>query len=148
MKVNRRIVIGGAFLIVFGVVAFINFGRTITPYVSFAEARASDRAVQVAGFPDHPGASFDMENGYFLFDMTNEEGETMSVRYKGAEPGNFSQAQSVVVIGRYEGGDLNASQILVKCPSKYESQGDEHPGEGDESPTGANAVATGATETD
>jgi cytochrome c-type biogenesis protein CcmE len=148
MKVNRRIIIGGAFLIVFGVVAFLNFGRTITPYVSFAEARGSERAVQVAGFPDHAGASFDMEKGMFLFTMTNEEGEDMSVCYKGAEPGNFSQAQSVVVIGRYDEGMFNASQILVKCPSKYESQGTEHPGGAGAKPDGANAVATSAAETD
>jgi len=147
MKANRRILIGGALLIAFGVVAFLNFGSTITPYVSFAEARASDRAVQVAGFPDHAGTSFDMENGLFHFTMTNEEGETMAVNYEGAEPGNFSQAQSVVVIGRYEEGVFNASQILVKCPSKYESQGDTHPGEAGSSPSGANAVATSATET-
>ncbi len=148
MKANRRIVIGGALLVVFGVVAFLNFGRTITPYVSFAEARASDRAVQVAGFPDHQGADFDMQSGLFQFTMTNEEGESMAVHYAGAEPGNFSQAQSVVVIGRYDGDVFNASQILVKCPSKYESEGETHPGMDEAAPAGANAVATSATETD
>ncbi len=131
MKINRRILIGAVALAVFGTLAFLNLNKTITPYVSFTEARASERPVQVAGFPDHPNARFDRNTGKFLFTMTDENGEAMNVSYEGARPGNFDQAQSVVVVGRYHRGTLEASQILVKCPSKYaaeEQEGMHHPG--------------------
>ena len=60
--------------------------------------------------------------------MRNEAGELMPVVYKGVEPGNFDQAETVVVVGRYADGVFQASQILVKCPSKYEARGESHPG--------------------
>jgi len=124
MKSNRRLLVGMAALAVFGTVAFLNFRNTMAPYVSFAEARASTGAVQVGGFPDHPRARFDMVNGTFHFSMKDEHGEEMRVSYAGAKPGNFDQAEKVVVVGRFENGTLNAAQILVKCPSKYEAEAD------------------------
>lgn len=109
-------------LLVFGAVAFMNLKDTMTPYVSFAEARAATSAVQVGGFPDHQRARFDPDTGRFLFSMSNDEGEQLQVAYAGAKPGNFDQAEKVVVVGRLDGDVLEASQILVKCPSKYEDE--------------------------
>jgi cytochrome c-type biogenesis protein CcmE len=122
-------------LVVFGAVAFMNLNQTMAPYVTFSEARASERAVQVAGFPDHALARFDPGRSEFRFEMRNEAGELMPVAYKGVKPGNFDQAETVVVVGRYAEGVFQASQILVKCPSKYEARGESHPG----------APATGTT---
>lgn len=120
MKRNLRTIIGVSILAVFGVLAFLNFNKTIAPYVPFAEARAADGAVQVAGFPDHTRARFDAGSGLFLFSMEDEEGDVMQVEFAGVKPGNFDQAEKVVAIGRYEGNTFKASQILVKCPSKYD----------------------------
>jgi cytochrome c-type biogenesis protein CcmE len=115
-----RVVVAIAILAVFGTLAFLNFNKTVAPYVPFAEARMASGAVQVAGFPDHQAARFDPAQGLFLFEMKNDDGDVMRVSYAGAKPGNFDQAEKVVVIGRYEGGVFQASQILVKCPSKYD----------------------------
>jgi cytochrome c-type biogenesis protein CcmE len=124
MKKHRRLIIAGLALIAFGTVAFLNLKSTMAPYVTFAEARTSTGAVQVGGFPNHQAASFDMQKGLFLFTMKNDDGEQMPVEYAGAKPGNFDQAERVVVIGRYEEGTFQADQILVKCPSKYEAETD------------------------
>jgi len=145
MKGKRRLIIGLVVLGVFGALAAKNMNRTITPYVSFAEAKASDRPVQVAGFPDHPKAYFDTSSGLFRFNMTDENGQVMPVSFKGARPGNFDQAQSVVVVGRYQQGTLQASQILVKCPSKYQAEeeaGMHHPGATGSPDAGATDSAT------
>ena len=120
MSPKVRLGVGLAALVVFGALALINFNSTLAAYVSFAEARSSSSAVQVAGFPDHQGASFDTETGEFLFTMTDEESSVMQVSFKGVKPGNFDQAEKVVVVGSYEEGVLKATQILVKCPSKYD----------------------------
>jgi cytochrome c-type biogenesis protein CcmE len=123
MKGNLRIYLGVLVLVVFGTLAFLNFNRTVAPYVSFAEAReAGGSAVQVAGFPHHRQAAFAAEEGVFTFPMENEEGELMEVAFRGVKPGNFDQAEKVVVIGRYQDGTFEASQILVKCPSKYDDE--------------------------
>jgi cytochrome c-type biogenesis protein CcmE len=115
-------------LVVFGAVAFMNLNKTMAPYVTFTEAKASERAVQVAGFPNHAKARFDPGRSEFRFEMRNDAGDLMPVAYRGVKPGNFDQAETVVVVGRYAEGVFQASQILVKCPSKYEARGDQHPG--------------------
>jgi cytochrome c-type biogenesis protein CcmE len=46
----------------------------------------------------------------------------MPVQYHGVIPGNFDQATMVVAIGRYKGDHFEAEQLLVKCPSKYQTE--------------------------
>ncbi len=47
----------------------------------------------------------------------------LPVVYKGVKPDTFEQGESVVAEGRLgSDGVFQASNILVKCPSKYESQ--------------------------
>jgi cytochrome c-type biogenesis protein CcmE len=113
-------ILGIVALAVFGSLAFLNFNRTLARYVSFPEARAATSAVQVAGFPDHGKATFDPGSGEFAFVLDDGEGDVMHVVYRGVKPGNFDQAEKVVVVGKYQDNVLTASQILVKCPSKYD----------------------------
>lgn len=122
MMRNPKLILGVVGLLAFGTVAFLNLRSTMTPYVSFAEARAATGAVQVGGYPDHARARFEPETGLFRFSMSNDDGEQLQVSYAGAKPGNFDQAEKVVVVGRLDGNVLEASQILVKCPSKYEDE--------------------------
>jgi cytochrome c-type biogenesis protein CcmE len=118
---RRKILIGGAIIVVFLALGMLSFKKSLTPYVSFSEARTAGRTVQVKGYPDHVNARFDPRRKAFVFPMTNEAGEILNVAYRGAKPGNFDQAVSVVAIGRYRGDALESDQLLVKCPSKYES---------------------------
>ncbi len=120
MKKHIRWIVGGLLLAGFGGFAFVSFNRSIAPYVPFAEARTLGGSVQVAGFPDHQASNFDTGAGTFSFVMKDEAGDQMPVVYAGVKPGNFDQAEKVVVVGRYEGNTLHADQILVKCPSKYD----------------------------
>ena len=52
--------------------------------------------------------------------IIDERGSSLPVQYGGTKPGNFDQADQVVVIGRYQEGVFLADQLLVKCPSKYQ----------------------------
>jgi cytochrome c-type biogenesis protein CcmE len=40
----------------------------------------------------------------------------------GGKPNNFDIATSIVVKGKYSGDYLHATEILTKCPSKYEGK--------------------------
>ena len=118
---NRKLILGGAVIALGMAGALFSFQKSLTPYVSFAEAREAGRVVQVKGAPDHAGARLDPEKKAFCFTMTEASGATMDVIFRGPKPGNFEQAESVVAIGQFRSGTLEADQILVKCPSKYES---------------------------
>ncbi len=107
------------------IVGFIAFGAgafkaSLTPYVTFAQARAAQEAVQVAGKLVHGSSSYDETSGMLSFLLEDEKGDRMKVRFAGTKPGNFEEATQIVVIGRYTDGVLMAEKLLVKCPSKYQ----------------------------
>jgi cytochrome c-type biogenesis protein CcmE len=54
---------------------------------------------------------------FILIDNNNEE---FSVVYQNAKPQDFDKSEQVVVIGRVRDKVFVASDILMKCPSKYE----------------------------
>jgi len=96
------------------------FKSNLTPYVSFAQARATADAVQVAGKLVAGSDAFNEGESRLLFTLVDDHGETLRVAYKGLRPGNFKEAIQVVAIGRFQGGLLQAEKLLVKCPSKYQ----------------------------
>lgn len=90
--------------------------------------RTADR-VQIAGtWVKEKGSSYNSTTDEFRFTIRDEKGSEMPVvlgRGGGGKPNNFELAVSLVVTGQVEGGTLKASNIMTKCPSKYESKGEE-----------------------
>jgi cytochrome c-type biogenesis protein CcmE len=72
---------------------------------------------------------YDTGNNTFTFYMRDEDKRIAQVVLDGAKPNNFDIATSVVAKGRYENGVFHASEVLTKCPSKYEGnpEGEDHP---------------------
>lgn len=105
--------------------AFVGFGltafqKTLTPYLSFDEASKSKGVVQVMGALDKTSDRYDTSKQELSFDIMDPQGHRMPVMYRGIRPGNFKDAISIVAIGRYQGGRIEAEKLLVKCPSKYQ----------------------------
>ena len=117
-----------------------SFRKTMTPYISFAEARQSAGMVQVNGVLADKNYVANRDEQFLEFQLKDETGDVMRVEYRGVIPGNFDQATSIVAIGRHAGDHFEADQLLVKCPSKYQTEmeqkfggeaaypGGEHPG--------------------
>lgn len=114
--------IGIAVIIIFSIYALSAFGSSVTPYVTFRESFDSSRNVQVMGYLTLEEARYDLEKGHLEFELDDIEGTRVRVHYNGAKPANFENAESIVVVGRYDGATevFQAEKILVKCPSKYE----------------------------
>jgi cytochrome c-type biogenesis protein CcmE len=55
----------------------------------------------------------------FEFYMVDDKGVESKVIYKGTKPDGFDQTEKIVVAGNYDKDHFQASQILMKCPSKY-----------------------------
>jgi cytochrome c-type biogenesis protein CcmE len=105
--------------------AFLGFGltafqKTLTPYLSFDEATKSRGVVQVMGGLDKTSDRYDTATQELSFDLLDDKGHRMPVVYRGIKPGNFRDAISIVAIGRYREGRIEAEKLLVKCPSKYQ----------------------------
>ena len=123
MKQRTIYILGAGLLVVFAGFALASFRSTLTQYVTFADARAASRSVQVAGGLVKGSSSYEDASESLLFTLTEEaSGETMPIRYHGLKPANFEDAVSIVAIGRYDATsrEFAADQLLVKCPSKYQ----------------------------
>lgn len=105
--------------------AFVGFGltafqKTLTPYLSFDEAKKARGVVQVMGALDKESDRYDTAREELSFELIDPDGRRMPVVYRGLRPGNFKDAISIVAIGRYHEGRVEAEKLLVKCPSKYQ----------------------------
>jgi cytochrome c-type biogenesis protein CcmE len=119
---NVKIVLAVALVAVGSAVGVTSFRKSVTPYLSFAEARRTAGLVQVNGEIADKNYVLKPLEQYMEFNLKDQKGEVMPVVYHGTIPGNFDQATMVVAIGRYQEGRFLAEQLLVKCPSKYQAE--------------------------
>jgi cytochrome c-type biogenesis protein CcmE len=119
---NLKVILALVLVAVAVVIGVSSFNKTVTPYISFAEARRSSGLVQVNGVLADKEYVMRQEEQFLSFRLRDERGEVLPVEYRGVIPGNFDQATSIVAIGRYKGGTFAAEQLLVKCPSKYQAE--------------------------
>jgi cytochrome c-type biogenesis protein CcmE len=113
-----KYIIGGSIIAVFIIWAFVSFNKTLTPYVSIAQAREIRSTVQVKG-KRIGDSSYDVEKNVLKFSIEDDNGDRMQIEYSGVKPGNFDQTRDIVCIGSYQNGKFLARGLLVKCPSKY-----------------------------
>jgi len=100
----------------------VSFVETNVEYTNFQTALTTHKKVQVKGeWIKEKASSFDPAKAEFTFFMKDENGTETKVIYDGAKPNNFELANSIVIKGRYRDDCFYASEILTKCPSKYEA---------------------------
>ena len=117
-----KLIVGS--LLIFGSAALglSAFQKSLTPYVSFKEAKAAGSSVQVSGEILRSQVAYNAMDGTLRFPLKDHTGEVMHVVFEGGKPNNFDQAESVVAIGKCENGTFHAASLLTKCPSKYEAE--------------------------
>ena len=94
-----------------------------TTYSNFAQAKKKpDVTVKVVGFLAKDKEIYydpQKDANYFAFTMADKEGNLEKVWYKGSKPQDFERSEQVVITGKMDGDKFHASEILLKCPSKY-----------------------------
>ena len=117
---KKGYVVAAALAVAFVLLGVTSFTKTLTPYLSFGEARKARGVVQVMGGLDKSSDRYDTTTQRLSFDLVDDRGARMPVTYGGIRPANFKDAISIVAIGRYRDGRIEAEKLLVKCPSKYQ----------------------------
>jgi len=125
---KKRYIIGGVILIVVvGYLFYLSFGSSVSYYITVSELTARsaelyDTTVRVAGKIADSPIDWNAQDLELRFSIT-EGGETLTVIYCGAAPSGFKAGASILVEGKYgSDGIFRASQIIMKCPSKYEPE--------------------------
>lgn len=118
---SMKIVVASLVIVVALVFGSVSFIESNVEYADFQTAMSTHKKIQVKGeWLREKESVFDVGQGKFIFYMQDEKGTQMKVMYDGARPNNFEIADAIVVKGRYQDGHFHASEILTKCPSKYE----------------------------
>lgn len=116
-----KVVIAVLVVLVGIVLGAVNFIESNVEYMDFDGAQQSDRKAQVKGeWVRDMESGFNPETVQFTFYMKDDNDRVEKVVLDGAKPNNFEIATSVVAKGKFEGEYFHASEVLTKCPSKYE----------------------------
>ena len=125
---NLKIIIAAIVVVGFIIFGSYSFLESNVEYTDVAGAMKSHKKVQLKGaWNKAKDAAFDAKSSTFTFYLTDESGRECKVILDGAAPNNFEMAKSVVAKGRYNAEDdaFHATEVLTKCPSKYEAEGSE-----------------------
>lgn len=60
--------------------------------------------------------------GLTRFHMADKDGKVVEVHLHKAQPQGLLQSESIDLYGRVVNGEFHASEMLLKCPSKYNSE--------------------------
>ena len=122
---KRHLIGGGILLAIVAYLIYLSFGSSVSYYATVSEFFAKDielydTNVRVAGKIVDSPIDWNVEDLELRFAIT-EGGDTLMVIYQGAKPSSFKAGSSILVEGKYHSeGIFRASQLIMKCPSKYE----------------------------
>jgi cytochrome c-type biogenesis protein CcmE len=126
MRIQGKHVVAGVLLLLSAGLAFDSISNYINPYLSVTQValnleRYSGKSIQVMGIVKS-GSFIRGDGGTIQFTLTDGQ-ESLPVQFTGATPQNFDEGKDVVAVGSLTGeASLEAAQLLVKCPSKYEGE--------------------------
>lgn len=123
---KRMIAVSGVIVIVLILVLAFVGGNTAATTMSIAEAAENPQAgqkVQVSG--NVVQDSFSTSNDVLTFKIYDPEGDPatqLEVRYDGAASSTFGNDVTAICTGKINNeGVLECSELVTKCPSKYEN---------------------------
>lgn len=124
---NKKLIIGGSIILI--VVGYLFWSGMKSSSVYFLEVdeffaqqeKFVGKGTRVNGDIVAGSINWDAKNLLLTFQITSGD-SVMDVRYNGVAPDTFTEELSVVVEGKYENDVFNATQIMTKCPSKYEAK--------------------------
>ena len=103
----------------------ISASKDVTTYANFAQATQSEDKVKLVGqlVKDRPVEYDPAKDPNFLaFYLKDDAGEIRRVELMAAKPQDFERSESIVLTGQMKGETFAASDMLLKCPSKYKDQ--------------------------
>ena len=123
---RRMVVVTGIIVIVLVVILAVVGGTSSAKTVSVAEAATgsyADQKIQVSG--NVVENSFATEGNVLTFDIYDPNGDItqqLRVRFEGGVSATFGNDVTAICTGKInDAGVLECSELVTKCPSKYEN---------------------------
>ena len=120
----KKSVIIGIVLVLAGITYLISASKDVSTYANFSDIGTTKNAKIAGQLVKNKPITYDpaKDSNLFTFYMEDKNGEQKMVKYLGAKPQDFEMSEQIVVTGKIENDYLLASELLLKCPSKYNDQ--------------------------
>ena len=106
----------------------VDYEKHIVSYVSITDIHTNpseyiDKDIRVPGFLSNGIFSDDkLSFTFYIKETKNQEGGIKVIHNHAPELATTSEGAPIIVIGKFAGNQINASQVLTKCSSKYEEK--------------------------
>ncbi len=119
----KKIHIIGIVIIAVAIGAIFTTLNSTSTYAGFTEARKEpDSEFHVVGKLNKEKEMIyepKIDANLFTFYMVDNKGTERKVILHKNKPQDFERSEQIVLIGKMQGEEFHASDILMKCPSKY-----------------------------
>ena len=112
----------GLIVIAITIAVIISTYSSSSTYGDFNEARKTDGQLRIVGHLDKKKALYYdavKDANYFSFYVKDNKGQECKVVFMGTKPQDLERSEQIVLTGAMKGNEFRASEILMKCPSKY-----------------------------
>jgi cytochrome c-type biogenesis protein CcmE len=112
----------GIVVIAIAIAVIISSYSNTSTYGSFNDAKETKVELHIVGQLNKQKALIydaTKDANYFSFYMKDNKGEECKVVFNGTKPQDFERSEQIVLTGKMRGKEFHASNILMKCPSKY-----------------------------
>ena len=97
----------------------------MSTYATFEEAIQNGKRVKIAGQLAKDKEMYynpEEDPNYFSFFIRDTEGEERKVVLLSEKPQDFELSEQIVLTGEMKGDEFIATDMLMKCPSKYKDE--------------------------
>lgn len=125
MKGIKKIHIISLIMIIAAVTLLLSASKDMSSYATFDQAEKSHQAVKVVGtLAKDKEMYYDpaIDPNFFSFFVRDADGREVKVILNDAKPQDFEMSEQIVVTGKMNEGNFMASDLLMKCPSKYKDE--------------------------
>ena len=119
----KKIHIVGIIVIAVAIGVILTSLKNTSTYADFNEAVANpDKEYHVVGkLNKNEPLIYDpkLNADEFIFTLIDNKGIEKRVVLHKSKPQDFERSEQIVIIGKMQGEEFHANDILMKCPSKY-----------------------------
>jgi cytochrome c-type biogenesis protein CcmE len=103
----------------------VGASKDMTVYSTFSDAEKTEKRVKIVGVLSKDKAMVynpEVDPNRFSFFLKDSEGIERQVILLDAKPQDFERSEQIVVTGKLVDGEFFATDMLLKCPSKYKDE--------------------------
>jgi len=115
----------GILVIAAAIGILISISGEVSSYATFKDAKQSGKVVKIAGtLMKSKEMIYDpaVDPNYFSFFIEDAAGQENKVVLLRDKPQDFEMSEQVVLTGSMKGNEFVATDVLLKCPSKYKDE--------------------------